>query len=167
MECAQRGHFRGRSLGSRSLGSTGRGGSCPTPPPPFPSPRLHHPSSPPPSHSQPLLPRPATCSLTSNTPSLPPNTRSLAPPPVRSSAPLHRLRPNPTPPLTPSPPGWLWLLGCPSVLPDHGPPRRGAPHVPAGAGVACAAVRLSPPVLRIGLRWLPVRGSGNDPAGCE
>ena len=38
--------------------------TCTTPPrPPIPCPRLHHPSSAPSSHSQPLLPRPAPCSL--------------------------------------------------------------------------------------------------------
>ena len=50
------------------------------------------------------------------------------------------------------------------AIPDHGPPRRGALRVPAEPGDVCVVVRLSPPVLRSGLRWL--RGSGDDPVGC-
>ena len=46
----------------------------------------------------------------------------------------------------------------------HGPPRRGAPLVPAGAGGMCVVLRLSPPVIRIGLHR--PRGSGGVPAGC-
>ena len=137
--------------------------------PPHPSPpRLHHPSSPPSSLSQPLLPRPDTCSVIPATPSPPPTTRSLAPPPVRSSAPLPHLRPSPSsfiPP--PSPPplprGWPCVLRCPPVPPDNGPPRRRAPRVPAGADGVCVIVRLSPPVLRMGPRRL--RESGDNPAG--
>ena len=112
-----------------------------------PSPRLHHPSSPPPSHSQPLLPFPATCSLIRPTPSPSPFPLLLHPPPFPTSPP-QRLP---------------CVLGCPSVPPDHGSPKRGVPRVPAGAGGAFITPRLNRLVLRIGLRWR--RGYGDDPTG--
>ena len=46
-----------------------------------------------------------------------------------------------------------------------GPPAGGvSPACLAKAGGVCVVVRLSPPVLRSGLRW--VRGCDNDPVGC-
>ena len=71
------------------------------------------------------LPCPATCLLIRPTPCLRPAPSSFIPPP---------------PP--PIPRGWPCILGCPSVPPDHGPLRRGAPRVPAGASGVCVVLRL-------------------------
>ena len=73
--------------------------------------------------------------------------------------------PLPPPSLLPLLRGWPGALSCPLATLDIGPPRRGALRVPAEADCVCVVVRVSPPVLRRGLRWL--RGFGVDPVGCR
>ena len=119
-------------------------------PPPTPSHRFRHPSTPPSSHSQPLLPRPATCSLIPLTPSPPPTTRPLGPPPVRSSTPLQRLRHalfSFTPPLPPFPSleAARASLAVHQFLLEMGPPgggRRGSPPVRVVSVWQCGSARL-------------------------
>ena len=138
-------------------------------------------------HAPPLAPPPSPLASTfpRHFPHLTPNPRSLAQPSVCLSPPLPHPLPTPTPsprylfahpphslafalPPSPSPlslpRGWPCALGCSSATPDNGPPRRGGLHIPAEAGGVCVVVRLSPPVLRSGLRWLI--GYGDDPVGC-
>ena len=82
-----------------------------------------------------------------------------------STAQLSSARAEATPPSPrPHPRGWPSVLGCPSLLPDNGPPRREVLHAPAGVSGVCIVVWLSPPVLCIGLRW--PKGSGDEPDGC-
>ena len=80
------------------------------------------------------------------------------PPPPPEPPPLASTTPRHLPDLTPNP---CYLVQAPVSL---WAPRRGASRVSAGAGGVCVVVLLSPPVLRIGLRW--PTGSGDDPAEC-
>ena len=116
-------------------------------PTPAPSPTVSHlfaepPPSLAPSHHP--LPHPATCSRIHLAPSPSPCPLFLHPPPL------------------PLPRGWPCALGGPSATPNNGP--GGGRCVSPLRRVVSVFARLSPPVLRSGLRWL--RGSGDDPVGC-